>query len=111
MRAGALDRRITVECLALDMDGDPTAGQWNPLHHMWAEQMERGRLERVVSDQELATAERGYRVRYRDDIDPTMRVKHGEHYWRITGVTEGDGRRKELILLCSRYDPNDREFE
>lgn len=112
MRAGRLDRRITIQALALDKDGDPTTGQWQNVATVWAEQMDRSQVERFVSDQTLAEAVRGYAVRYRTDVDPTMRVQDElDDYWNIEGVAEGEGRRTETVLLCSRYDPNDREFE
>lgn len=110
--AGRLDRRITIQALAHESGGDPTAGQWQDVDEVWAEQMDQNQTERFVSNQQLAEAVRAFRIRYRTDVDPTMRVKDelGD-YWQIAGVAEGDGRRAETVLVCERYDPNEREFE
>jgi head-tail adaptor len=111
MRAGLLDRRIELQAVALPTDGDPSGGQWVTETTIYAEQVDKGSLKRFVSDQELASADRVYRIRYRTDVDPTWRVKDGDEYWRIDGTPEGKGRRTETLLMCSRYDPNEREFE
>ena len=112
MMAGKLDRRITLQALARSEGGDPTDGQWQDVKTVYAGQMEQRQVERFVSDQTLAEAVRGYSIRYYADIDPTWRVKDERNdYWNVEGVAEGKGRRRETVLLCSRYDPNDREFE
>lgn len=112
MRAGVLDRQITFEVFAIDTDGDPTDGQWSEYATVYAAQMEQSQARQFVTDQELAAATRAYRVRYRTDVTPgEFRVKHGEEYWQIVGVSEGDGRRTETVVLCERYNPNERVYE
>lgn len=111
-QAGKLDRRITLQAIARADGGDPTDGQWQDVVNVGAEQMDQRQLEQFTSDQTLAEAVRGYSIRYYPDIDPTWRVKDEfNDYWNVEGVAEGKGRRRETVLLCSRYDPNDREFE
>lgn len=111
-RAGKLDRRITLQAIAREENGDPTDGQWQDVASVWAAKMDQNQVERFVSDQTLAEAVRGYTIRYRTDVDPTWRIED-EHndFWHIEGVAEGEGRRRETVLLCSRYDPNDRRYE
>jgi head-tail adaptor len=112
VRAGKLDRRIKLQSGYLEGDGDHTTEQWNTVAEVYAQQMDRSQMERFVSEQTLATAVRGYRIRYRTDVTPTWRVE--DEYadlWRVDGVAEGAGRRTETVLLCSRYDPNERVYE
>lgn len=111
LMAGRLDRRIELQCYVSDKSGDPTAGSWPMQAEIYAEQVERGRVRRLVSDQDLASAERIYSIRYRTDVEPGWRVQDGNDFWRVDGVSEGNGRRTETVLLCSRFDPNEREFE
>ena len=108
MIAGKMDRRIKFQAFASYDDGDPYDGQWSTEVEVWAEQMERSHVARFVSDQTLTEATRAYRIRYRTDIDPTWRVQDGDELWSIDGTPEGAGRRTETIVVCSRYDPNER---
>lgn len=113
MRAGVLDRRIELQKFALSTDGDPTTGTWTTKAEVWAQKMEKGEAERFVSQREIATASRAYKIRYPDSsaahsgIDPTWRLKEGDEVWDITGTPEGEGRKEEMILVVERFDPDD----
>lgn len=109
MRAGRLDRRIELQQFAEFYDGDPTSGQWQTRVEVWAQQLEQSQAERFVSEQSLSEVSRVYRIRYREDVEPGWRVKHGEECWYVAAAPEGAGRREETLLLCTRNDPNDRE--
>lgn len=111
IRAGTLDRRIELQVFALSADGDPKSGQWRTESTVYADQVEQRQVKQFVSDQTLSEATRAYRIRYRSDVDPTWRVQDGNELWRVRGVGEGEGRRIETILICERFDPQDREFE
>jgi len=41
-----------------------------------------------------------FRIRYRDGIKPSMRVKHGEHYYNIVSVIHVKEQRREIQLMC-----------
>jgi head-tail adaptor len=72
--------------------------------------MEKAQVERIVSSQTLAEADRVYRVRHRSDVDPTWRVKDGSEFWYLFATPEGDdGRNVSTLLLCKRNDPSDQE--
>lgn len=40
------------------------------------------------------------RIRYRDDIDRTMRVKYGKHIFEILYIINPEFNKKELQLMC-----------
>lgn len=107
MRAGLLDRRIALQQFTLATDGDPTSGSWRTEDTVWAQKMEQRQVEQVVSEREAAAAVRAYRIRYREDVDPTWRVTEGNEIWGIIGTPEGEGRKTETVLLCERHDPDD----
>lgn len=108
MRAGRLDRRITLQSFALGTTGDPTAGTWTTEVTVWAERLDAKGIERAVGSMvQAAEATQAFRIRYRLDIDPTWRVNDSDELWGITAVLPGSGRDRELILLVSRLDPDD----
>lgn len=112
MRSGELDRRVRLEALADTYDGDPTTGSWDLVAEVWASRVEGGRRRQVIADQDLASAERVYEIRYRTDVAPSgWRVNEDGELWRVDGVSEGEGRKKSLLLRCGRFDPLDREFD
>lgn len=41
------------------------------------------------------------RIRHRDDIDTRMRLQYNERTFTINGITDQDGRRRELLLYCT----------
>ena len=108
MRAGKLDRRVTIESYTKPTGGDPTAGTWSTLAMVWAERLEMGGVERALGvTVDTAEATGGYRIRYRSDVDPTCRLVDGSELWDIVATPEGKGRDRETILLVRRLDPDD----
>ena len=96
MRAGALDRRITIEQASLLQDG---AGQaietWSTFITVWASRSDvRGR-ERFASQQELATRTATYRTRWVKDVNESMRIVDAGSVYRIVGIA--DNRRKNWL--------------
>lgn len=105
-----LDRRIELQSFAATDPWDVTSGTWTTQATVKAKRMERSQAERFVTDTDIATASRFYRIRWPDSgsmPDPTWRVKDGTELWDIEGVAEGEGRSHEMILLCTRHDPGD----
>ena len=107
MRAGLLDRRIALQSQGAASNFDPTSGTWATDVTVWAEQLDARSAERYLGKQFVSITSRAYRIRWRTDVVPTQRVLDGSTPWRITGVHEGQGRRRELILTVERFNPND----
>jgi head-tail adaptor len=128
VRSGAFYRRITVERKAISTDAEYVAPDanygtanviWVPLvkvggvaERFWAEVQDAlpSRSESVTQGLEVARNQTRIRMRYRDDIDSSMRVKlHGDGndvVYQIVGgpatVTK-EGRKNMIELVCERY--------
>ena len=72
---------------------------------MYAARLDRTAVERILfSLGDLAFHTVAWRIRWRSDVDTSMRIREspsGELY-QVTGVQEGKGRRRELLILSER---------
>lgn len=90
LAAGTLNRRILIE--RKQVTEDPLGGeivQWVPLAGdgmLWANIRFLNGTETVKSDTRTATAKASIRIRYREDIEPTCRVKHRGVIFEILAV-------------------------
>lgn len=103
MRAGRLDRRITIQVFslaspAINADGQES-GSWVTLASVYAEIMPLGGSERMQSQQELAQENLIFTIRYRPDITPEHRILYDSKNYDILSVLE-IRRRKGLKLQC-----------
>jgi SPP1 family predicted phage head-tail adaptor len=108
MRAGTLRERVTIQSftVAQDAAGEPikTWGNLATNPTVWANVGSRSSGERFISggEQVQATVSHTVRLRYRDDVTVLMRL-----IWRTTrtlqieNVIDPDGRKSDLILMCS----------
>lgn len=108
MRAGQLDRRITIESqsVAANSFGEeiPT---WGTLVTVWAQALPLRDVETYQSDQFDAQRWVKFRIRWRSDVTITekCRLLHDDgQYYNITGVSEL-GRREGLELLAYAHVP------
>lgn len=102
-----MDREITIQSRTLATTGDPTAYTYATLAQVWAEKLDARGTESFVGAQVAAEASQSFRIRYRNDVDPTCRVVDEDGTWNVVGTPEGHGRRAETILLVTRLNPND----
>jgi len=109
MRAGSLDRRITIEQATLAQDG---AGQaietWSTFIVVWASRSDvRGR-ERFASQQELATRTATYRCRWVAGVNESMRIQDAGSVYRIVGIAD-NRRRNWMEFTVTALNPQDVE--
>jgi SPP1 family predicted phage head-tail adaptor len=97
MRAGDMDRRITVQSFTATLNNHgEKVKSWSDVGTFWAKLTPQRVMESFRSQQELAQAERGYRVRWNSTtktIDPKMRLEISNNdspetftYWEILGT-------------------------
>ena len=104
--AGDLDRRITIQRRSIVRDG--TYGSetvtWITLATVWAQVIESATDGEFVQDGTLAYARpTRVRIRYRSDVDPTMRLLFpAGRLVQIIGTAEG-GRRQYLEMACKEW--------
>lgn len=109
MRAGRLDRRVTLESSTAPTSGDPTAETWDEECTVWAEQMDLAGAERFLRSGLTSETSAVYRIRYLSGVDSSWRLCDGAGVWRIIDASEGMGRNRELLLQCARFSPDHTE--
>lgn len=96
-----LNKRMTLQRLdkVPDEYGQPI-DTWVDVATVWAAvEPLRGR-EYIATMSEHAEVTTRIRIRYRDDIDRTMRVKYGETEFEILHIIHPEFNRRELQLMC-----------
>lgn len=124
--AGKLDREVTIEKLKSPPDLDPDYGtpiaSWVPLvalpgqptvaerFRAEVQDVPPGRSEAVQLGLSVARNQTRVRIRWRDDIDSSMRVTvHGNSdviYQIVGGPAEVEGRQELTEMICERYTAN-----
>jgi len=105
MRAGMLDRRITIESAVttLDSSGQPIA-VWSTFATVWAARRDVRGSERFTAEQELATRTATYRMRWISGVNEEMRVVDAGVTYDIEGIA--DNRRQGWMeLFCEAQNP------
>ena len=99
MKAGKLDRRITIEreTETVDRYGTPSA-TWAPIVTVWAQRITQSTDEFLAAPGEATTAA-VFRIRYRPDVRMTDRVVFEGEAFNIVETKE-IGRRVGLELRC-----------
>lgn len=101
MRSGRLRHRIDIEEPA---DTRNTAGELTPGWATWAPNVPAAfekptAMEFLAAQQLRAAASQNIRIRYRQGVLPTMRVRHGTTIYEIKGITPDEKTgRHELVL-------------
>lgn len=102
VRAGRLNRRVTIQRrgIAQDDAGQPVQGDWVDFTHVWADIKHKSGLEAVRSDMPASVVNASIRIRYRTDLDATMRVLYGGVVYGIQAVLPDEAGREFVDLVC-----------
>jgi len=100
MRAGKLDKTISIESLGLTVDdyGTETEG-WTPVATVRAQLMQASTEEFMRSAGSISETAVVFRIRFRDDLAPSDRVTHQGQAYDVKEINEL-GRREGLDLRC-----------
>jgi len=102
MQAGKLRHRVTIQQKSVTQNsyGEEIV-TWAELATVWASVEDLSGREfyeaRQVPAAEVTTR---VRIRYRSDVEPTMRIVHGGRTLEIVFVLDPEGRRRETVLMC-----------
>lgn len=103
MRAGQLDRRITLRSKTTSRDA---FGQevitWTDLATVWARWIPLKGTERFTAQQLVDTAAGSFEIRHRTDVTAINEVVFNGKQYQIIGEPEEIGRREGLRLHVSR---------
>jgi SPP1 family predicted phage head-tail adaptor len=104
MRAGKLNRRVTIQQPGPPRDaaGQPSTG-WVDVDRgdVWADIRYLNGRQYLTSNAEASSATVSIRVRYRPDLNATMRVVYGATIFDILAVLPDDEDRDHVDLACS----------
>lgn len=101
MKAGILNRRIRIERpnTARDELGQPIPG-WTLVAEVWSNIRHLNGLETLKADQPKSVVKASIRIRFRSDVDASMRVVYGAAIYDIQAVLPDDEDRDRLDLAC-----------
>ncbi len=101
LRAGALDRRVTLRAKSLANDASGQAIEtWADLATVWAEKRDLRGREYLAAQAVNAEVETLFRIRWRSDVTPANRLTYDGKDYDIAAVAE-IGRREGLELRCT----------
>lgn len=83
----------------LDEAGQPVFG-WVAVCNPWANIKHQTGAESIRSGADVSIVKASIRIRYREDIDNTMRVLHGATIYNIRAVLPDEHGREYLDLVC-----------
>jgi SPP1 family predicted phage head-tail adaptor len=106
MRSGKLNRRLTIQQPgpARDAAGQPSTGWVNVdggTGEVWADILYLNGRQYATSNAEASSATVSIRVRYRTDLNATMRVVYGATIFDILAVLPDEEDRDHVDLACS----------
>lgn len=108
---GKLRHRITIEKPGYTQD--PTTGEmvagWEEVATVWAGKRPSSAREFKQSQAGQSEISGEFQIRYRDDVDATMRITHKGKIYNIEGVLEDDESGQEWLTLPYSEGVNDGE--
>ncbi|MGE0699674.1 MAG: phage head closure protein [Hyphomicrobiaceae bacterium] len=98
---GAMRQRIVLEAAVRSGDGGGGAiVSWAPVAEMWASVAGATGDETVLGEGLAGSLVSHVSIRYRTDIEPSMRFRLGARLLEIIAVHDVDGRRRRLSCRC-----------
>lgn len=105
MRAGKLDRRISIQTATDTQDAYGQAvSVWATTYTVWADVWPLPYTEQVEGDRKTEQTMFKIRIRWQTGVVPTMRVSYGSYYYDIISIEEGN--RQEYLDLIVKLDRN-----
>lgn len=107
MRAGNLDREITIEAVTESRTSTGAVTQsWATFATVWAERRDVRASEQFKAAREMAECATVWRIRYLPGLTEKHRINDGAQYWDIDAIAE-IGRREGLEILAMRAGSSD----
>jgi SPP1 family predicted phage head-tail adaptor len=102
LRIGNLRHRITIQQIARIDDGAGGYTEtWASAGTVYADVYPLKGQERYDAQQIQANLSHRVTIRYRADVNPSMRLSYGTRTLVIEAVIDPEERHRELILMCS----------
>jgi SPP1 family predicted phage head-tail adaptor len=105
LNAGKYRHTITIKAAPLDSSRDTfgrRTGTGATVASVWAEKQDWQGSESVEGGRDAASVTTKFKIRYRTDLKPEMRIYHGADVYQIDSLLDFDGKLRELVLNCRR---------
>jgi len=99
MRAGELNRQITLQNKTIVNDHGDATEAWQDVATVWAAVITTGGGEFYAAQRLNAETSVLFKIRYRA-VDTTMRIKYGDRFFDILSINDVDAKHEELQLSC-----------
>lgn len=99
--AGKYRHRIVIRAAPSDATRDTFGrrkGAGTTVCTVWAEKQDWQGAETTQNGREVASQSTKWKIRYRTDLATEMEIVLGAEVYRITGILDFDGRKRELVL-------------
>ena len=97
----ALNRRVTIQAPGTIRDeGGGVIEGWAEYAQAWASIRKTNGMESIRAGAEGTTVQASIRMRYRTDIDASMRIVHGTTIYKILGVLTDEQRKLHVDFVC-----------
>lgn len=103
MRAGSLNRRVRIQRKgpARDAEGQALLDNWvDVMPPLWASIKHKSGMATISAEMPAAVVQASIRIRYRTDVDETMRVVHENAAYEIQAVLPDSAGREFVDLVC-----------
>lgn len=107
MRIGLLRHRVEIGRYVEGQDpntGDPTR-TWQAVATVWASVEGLAGQTFFQAQQTVERSDHRVTIRYRQGVEPAMRIRHAGRELEIQSVLDVDGRRRWLTLICRLVRP------
>ena len=99
MRAGALDKRITLQKPTYARgDLNELAESWTDVATVWAEIIPNSGRQYFEAEQASSETQGMIRIRYRSDIEAQWRFTYNSRTFRILSIVDVKERNRELLI-------------
>ena len=104
MRAGELNTRVAVQRKVKTADASgATVHGWQDVMQLWADVRHVSGLSKLKADQEMSVVRASVRIRFRRDIDHTMRLKLPDGaIYDIKAVLPDEAGHRFVDLVCEK---------
>ncbi len=103
-RIGSLSHRLSLEALQRTPDdaGGAALG-WVEIAKVWARIVAKTGRERLLADRIAGSVSHDVTIRYREGVEPAMRLRNGSRSFHILAVLS-DERRRFIVCECEERD-------
>jgi SPP1 family predicted phage head-tail adaptor len=101
MRAGELDKRITIQYAAKSKNSfGEDIETWTALATVWANIEFTNGNERFLQQERIAETTAVFKIRIRSDVDSTRRIKYKNRYFNILSVFPSKEDSQKFVIMA-----------